>query len=90
MRVLNILSIYYSEEARHPLLKSMTSEIDQSKSEISPEPRQLSDFSKCVLNIINQIFYENYSFILQIFIGCGTIEHITAQNHKGEVIIRFM
>jgi len=25
----------------------------------------------------------------QIFLGCGSIEHITAQNHKGEVIIRF-
>ena len=46
---------------------------------------------------IQQVFLLSLKFLnvkiiendVQIFNGCGTIEHITPQNQRGEVIIRY-
>ena len=42
---------------------------------------------------IQQVFYffskEWQKVIFKIFNGCGTIEHITPQNQRGEVVIRY-
>jgi len=53
-------------------------------------PPQVDDVRDRSVKVRNLPRTASTQRLQQIFIGCGTIEHITAQNHKGEVIIRFM
>ena len=81
--ICNTIDTFLEHRPQVPLKMILNFEVW--KLEICPKPRPLLDSNR-YHTIIRTHAVNVY---IKIFNGCGTIENITAQNQKGEVVIRY-